>query len=369
MRSTLTSRQTSKRDMPTCRQEAAAIAETLRKQKLSKGVAPASTPDDPDKPDCHDPYAPDPTDTTSPEKGALADVALKVIMKCMWVARYARRDLGRAVGHLATKVSRWTPLEDKKLHRLISYMHHSRDVRQVGFIGDPVEELRLGLFTDADFAGDKATMKSTSGVFLALYGPNSFFPLDYLSRMQKCATLSTTEAETIAAVLGLKTVGIPALELWSVILKRDVVLDLFQDNQSTMCVLLTGKSPQLRHMKRTQGYSLSWAHQQVTAPYVNLCDCVTDMHGSRHFHQTFRHPTQVGACLQPYRHRQAQNLVKTTPQYGVSLRCQNTQGQTGHVCGTNRTAPTLARTRESRGEIMHPQGGANQQHQHSSPHR
>ena len=86
---------------------------------------------------------------------------------------------------MATKVSRWTPLEDKKLHRLMSYMHHSRDFRQIGFIGDKLSDLRLGLFTDADFAGDKATMKSTSGVFMAIYGPNSFYPIDYLSRLQK----------------------------------------------------------------------------------------------------------------------------------------------------------------------------------------
>ena len=96
-------------------------------------------------------------------------------------------------------------------------------------------------------------MKSTSGIFLASYGPHSLYPVDYLSGLQKCSTLSATEAETVAAVLGLKSFGIPAIDLWSVILGRDVVLGLFQDNQSTMCVLLTGKSPQLRHMKRAQG--------------------------------------------------------------------------------------------------------------------
>ena len=108
----------------------------------------------------------------------MADIALKLIMNNMWVGRYARRDIGRAVGHLATKVSRWTPLEDKKLHRLMSYMHHSREFRQIGFPGD----LCLGLFADAAFAGDKGTNKGTSGVFLSIYGLNSFFSIDYLSR-------------------------------------------------------------------------------------------------------------------------------------------------------------------------------------------
>ena len=154
---------------------------------------------------------------------------------------------------MATKVSKWSKRDDKKLFRLICFMHHSRKHRRIGFIGDELSELRLGLFTDADFAGTNASLKSTSGVFLALYGPNSFFPLDYLTRLQKALSLSTTEAELAAFVLGLKAVGLPALDLWCVILDRDITIDMFQDNQATMRVLLTGKSPQLRHMKRTHG--------------------------------------------------------------------------------------------------------------------
>jgi hypothetical protein len=39
---------------------------------------------------------------------------------------------------------------------------------QIGFIGDPPDKLKLALFSDADFAGDRNDLKSTSGVFLAL---------------------------------------------------------------------------------------------------------------------------------------------------------------------------------------------------------
>ena len=48
--------------------------------------------------------------------------------------------------------------------------------KQIGVIGDSPNELELGLFSDADFAGDRDSMRSTSGVFLALYGTHSFFP-------------------------------------------------------------------------------------------------------------------------------------------------------------------------------------------------
>lgn len=163
--------------------EAAEIAKRLRDKKRTAVTSASSSsasgspgPTASGSPEQFDPYAADPEDPPAPETCALADVALKVNMKNMWVGRYARRDIGRAVGHLATKVSRWTPPQDKKLHRLMSYMHHSREFRQIGFIGAELEDLRLGLFADADFPGDKATMTGTSGIFMAIYGPNSFFP-------------------------------------------------------------------------------------------------------------------------------------------------------------------------------------------------
>ena len=43
--------------------------------------------------------------------------------------------------------------------------------------GDRVEDIKLTLFSDASFAGDLQDSKSTSGGFLALVGPHTFFPL------------------------------------------------------------------------------------------------------------------------------------------------------------------------------------------------
>ena len=71
----------------------------------------------------------------------LALVALMVIMEIMWVARCARKDPLRAVGNLATTVTEWTKLEDKKLYRLIGYLEYSKSYRQIGFIGDKPHDL------------------------------------------------------------------------------------------------------------------------------------------------------------------------------------------------------------------------------------
>ncbi len=101
--------------------------------------------------------------------------------------------------------------------------------------------MRIGLFTDVDFAGDRSDMKSTSGCFLAVYGPNSLYPLTACSKKQTSTSLSTTEADAIAYTLGLKQMGMPATDLWTTILGRDVTVDVFQDNQATMLILINDR--------------------------------------------------------------------------------------------------------------------------------
>ncbi len=87
----------------------------------------------------------------------------------------ARPELLRPVGKLATYLTKWSKRQDRMLLRMMSYINGSLSARQVGFTGDPPEDLELWLFVDADFAGDRADLKSTSGGFLVLAGPNTFF--------------------------------------------------------------------------------------------------------------------------------------------------------------------------------------------------
>ena len=74
-----------------------------------------------------------------------------------------------------------------------------------GWIGDARADLKITLYADADFAGDTETTRSTSGVFVALTGPNSFYPISALSKRQSCVSHSTPEAELVAADLAIRT--------------------------------------------------------------------------------------------------------------------------------------------------------------------
>jgi hypothetical protein len=73
-------------------------------------------------------------------------------MKILYAARMARFDLLRAVNHLACFITKWTPECDKRLHRLVSYIHSTKHYRMVGWVGDPISAVKLHLFADADFA-------------------------------------------------------------------------------------------------------------------------------------------------------------------------------------------------------------------------
>ncbi len=70
--------------------------------------------------------------------------------------------------------------------------------------GNNFSDICLGLFTDADFAGDKSDSKSTSGVFIAAVGPHTYAPIVSTSKKQGCVSTSTCESEVVAMNLGLK---------------------------------------------------------------------------------------------------------------------------------------------------------------------
>jgi hypothetical protein len=115
-------------------------------------------------------------------------------MKILYAARLARFDLLRAVNSLACHLTKWTKDCDRRLYRLVCYIHTTKHLRMIGWVGDPFDQVRPHLFADADFAGCTRTQRSTSGVHLALRGPRTCFPLSGQSKRQSCVSHSTPEA-------------------------------------------------------------------------------------------------------------------------------------------------------------------------------
>jgi len=60
--------------------------------------------------------------------GKLGPHAAKILMKVLYAARMCRYDLLFAVCSLARNITKWSRACDKKMHRLISYCHHHKDL-------------------------------------------------------------------------------------------------------------------------------------------------------------------------------------------------------------------------------------------------
>ena len=95
--------------------------------------------------------------------GELSHVCSQIVLKCLYLARIGRPDIPWSVNKLARSITKWTKACDKRLNRLISYIHHTCEYKLYCHVGNTAKQCRLGLFQDSDFAGDLEDSKSTSG--------------------------------------------------------------------------------------------------------------------------------------------------------------------------------------------------------------
>ena len=84
-------------------------------------------------------------------------------------------------------------------------------------MGNTAKQCRLGLFQDSDFAGDLEDSKSTSGRTLCVFGSHTLVPISWMCKKQTSVSHSSTESEIISLDTGLRLDGLPALELWDLI--------------------------------------------------------------------------------------------------------------------------------------------------------
>ena len=86
--------------------------------------------------------------------GELSNACSQIVLKCLYLARIGRPDILWSVNKLARSITKWTKACDKRLNRLISYIHHTCEYKQCCHVGNSAKQCRLGLFQDSDFAGD-----------------------------------------------------------------------------------------------------------------------------------------------------------------------------------------------------------------------
>ena len=145
--------------------------------------------------------------------GELSQTCSQIVLKCLYLARIGRLDIRWSVNKLARSITKWT----KRLNRLISYIHHTCEYQQHCYVGNTAKQCSLGLFQDSDFAGGLEDSKSTSGGTLCVFGSHTFVRISWMCKKQTSVSHSSTESEIISLDAGLRLDGIPALDLWDLI--------------------------------------------------------------------------------------------------------------------------------------------------------
>ena len=148
--------------------------------------------------------------------GELSNTCSQIVLKCLHLGRIGRVDILWSVNKLARSITKWTKACDKRLNRLISYVHHTSEYKQCCHVGNIAKQCRLGLFQHSDFPGDLEDSKSTSGE-LCVFGSHTFVPISWMCKKQTSVSHSSTESEIISLDTGLRLDGLLALELWDLI--------------------------------------------------------------------------------------------------------------------------------------------------------
>ena len=66
--------------------------------------------------------------------GELSQVCSQIVLKCLYLARIGRPDILWSVNKFARSITKWTKACDKRLCRLISYIHHTCEYKQYSYV-------------------------------------------------------------------------------------------------------------------------------------------------------------------------------------------------------------------------------------------
>ena len=96
--------------------------------------------------------------------------------------------------------------------------YYTCEFKQYCHLSNTDQQCRLGLFQDSDLTGDLEDTKSISGGTLCIFW-KSYICSNKLDvcKKQTAFSHSSTESEIISSDFGLRLDGLPALELWDLI--------------------------------------------------------------------------------------------------------------------------------------------------------
>lgn len=167
----------------------------------------------------------------------------KLIGMLLYISTNTRLDISAAVGILAQRVSKPRSLDYTEALRIVKYLVSTKDESLHMF--NENETISLTAFADSDWAEDRQTRKSISGVICKVFGA----PVSWSSRKQDIISTSTTESEFYALSEAVKEVQWlrNILKDFNVEVKEPIIIN--SDNQSTIKMVENSKfSSRTKHI-------------------------------------------------------------------------------------------------------------------------
>ncbi|CAK0813605.1 unnamed protein product, partial [Prorocentrum cordatum] len=166
--------------------------------------------------------------------GAFATTAASYVATVFFLSRVARPDISVAVQRLCPHVTKWSTTHDVAVVRS----------------------------SDADWAGDAETTRSTSGLFLELFAPTSehSWPLSWASQTQTATSSATAESETLAMSKNVRMDALPMADMLAKMGAKTNIVVLV-DNTQAIAAVERGYSKKLRHLERAHKCAISVVHE------------------------------------------------------------------------------------------------------------
>ena len=183
------------------------------------------------------------------QTGELSKDASRILMRLLWLLRLTRPDLSFIVTSFVSRVTAWTKFEDRQMHRCVAYLNTTLEVVLTGSVSHE-GEVKLNVYTGADFAGCVHSAESTSGLWLEVSTNGHSFPLYWQSKRQSSVARSTTESELMAMANGMFGEVYNMQAFLQSLGNEPVNMEFHQDSSAVLQVLKAGYSAKLRHTGR-----------------------------------------------------------------------------------------------------------------------
>ncbi|KMQ87247.1 retrovirus-related pol polyprotein from transposon tnt 1-94 [Lasius niger] len=169
----------------------------------------------------------------------LGDTSLEAVGSLMFLAVVTRPDIAFSVNAVSRHLNCFDVTHWEAVKRIFRYLISTRDLDIQYKYNN--EGIKLEGYSDADYVSDAATRRSTTGYVFNLAGG----PVSWESKRQRMVTLSTTEAEYVAAVRLKKRSGLENLNGMGCECENPTILHI--DNQNAIRLV---KNPE--YHKRTK---------------------------------------------------------------------------------------------------------------------